>query len=298
MNKITQQCPTCGYGELIKGEWHCYSYPAKVDPHKDETVNYGMDVECSHWIASGYDGVKFSHNEIQKMAIAHLTAQEGFTNLLRETAQHIMNNQYAKQVKVNKRDILTSGIEIEKARIVGCGPNLNQCDLSVPDEGLFVIVCNKAIEKADGLWLCLDKEAQDCEWFRHHINLRRMTDTAQMCCFPLHSLGKYKPEYSMHIAPCFPSQHTNLLYKNVLLNGATVAGVALQIAYHLGAKEIELCGIDMGGDTYFDGSPTQGHHTWDTFTTRMNSFIRVVKHNGCDVYSSSDTALDVEVRKS
>jgi len=37
-------------------------------------------------------------------------------------------------------------------------------------------------------------------------------------------------------------------------SGATVAGCALQMLAHLGAREILLCGLDMSGGTYWDGS--------------------------------------------
>jgi hypothetical protein len=37
-------------------------------------------------------------------------------------------------------------------------------------------------------------------------------------------------------------------------SGATVAGCALQMLANLGAKEVLLCGLDMSGGTYWDGS--------------------------------------------
>ena len=36
--------------------------------------------------------------------------------------------------------------------------------------------------------------------------------------------------------------------------GGTVTGCALQLAYNLGATTILLCGADMSGDDYWDGT--------------------------------------------
>lgn len=78
--------------------------------------------------------------------------------------------------------------------------------------------------------------------------------------------------------------------------GATVSACALQLAYNFGAREILLCGVDMSGDAYFDGTsnPSPNHgDTWPA-TTRLNRLVGWLRsHKGLRIHSVSPTRIDV-----
>ena len=80
----------------------------------------------------------------------------------------------------------------------------------------------------------------------------------------------------------------------------TVVGSAIELCARFGSREIALCGVDMFGDRYFDGtestSVTCQHKGVWAYVPYLNSLIEWVKAQGIDIYSISPTALDVEVR--
>jgi hypothetical protein len=78
--------------------------------------------------------------------------------------------------------------------------------------------------------------------------------------------------------------------------GATVSGCALQVAYNFGAREVLLCGVDMSGDNYWDGtSNVQPMHgpVWNA-SRSMNQLIHWMTHEkGLKIRTLSPTRLDV-----
>jgi hypothetical protein len=78
--------------------------------------------------------------------------------------------------------------------------------------------------------------------------------------------------------------------------GTTVSGCALQIAYNFGAREILLCGVDMSGDDYWDGTRNvHAHHgeTWPV-SQKLNLVIRWLgETRGVRVETLSETKLQV-----
>ncbi len=242
-----------------------------------------------------YDGVIFDMQAVKERAFELVAKSPGYMNLLRVNVHRILNDEYAVNVKHGDKDIIKTGPQIESCRIIAPGPNLIGCK-HVVDESMFTIACNMGVQVAvsDSLWLVTDANAEKCNWF--YVGLEGMSDRTGPRCFPTDSLIKYNPEYTMHVAPCFPPKYDQRLLPGVILNGATIAGMALQIAFYLGAKTIELCGVDMDGDCYYDGTEATGHPNWDDFRTRMNNFIKVVQHQGVEIYSRTETTLDIEVR--
>jgi hypothetical protein len=78
--------------------------------------------------------------------------------------------------------------------------------------------------------------------------------------------------------------------------GTTVSGAALQFAYNFGATDILLCGVDMSGDDYWDGTknvhPFHGE-TWPAALT-INHLIRwLIESRGVRVSTLSATRLEV-----
>jgi hypothetical protein len=78
--------------------------------------------------------------------------------------------------------------------------------------------------------------------------------------------------------------------------GATIVGCAVQFVYNFGAREIILCGADMSGDAYWDGtSNVHPHHgeTWGA-AGRLSPLIRwLIEKKNVAVSSLSPTKLDV-----
>jgi len=78
--------------------------------------------------------------------------------------------------------------------------------------------------------------------------------------------------------------------------GITVSGCALQFAYNFGARHVLLCGVDMSGDAYWDG--TQNVHlyhgeVWSAVRT-INALIRwLSQERGVRVESLSKTRLEL-----
>lgn len=84
--------------------------------------------------------------------------------------------------------------------------------------------------------------------------------------------------------------------KDVVRGGATIAGCAVQIAYNFGAKDILLCGVDMSGDQYWDGShnrhPTHGK-TW-SFVPRLQTLLdMLIEDRKIRISSLSPTVLKI-----
>jgi hypothetical protein len=78
--------------------------------------------------------------------------------------------------------------------------------------------------------------------------------------------------------------------------GGSISGIALQIAYNFGARDILLCGVDMSGDGYFDGTmnvqPSHGD-TWGA-VKNLNPLIRwMIEKRGLRIHTLSPTRLDV-----
>ncbi len=84
--------------------------------------------------------------------------------------------------------------------------------------------------------------------------------------------------------------------RNRLIGGSTISGIGVQLAHLCGAREILLCGVDMSGDGYFDGScnldPTHGE-TW-RFTPTLDRLIEwLTRNTDTRVESLSPTKLSV-----
>jgi hypothetical protein len=89
--------------------------------------------------------------------------------------------------------------------------------------------------------------------------------------------------------PCRPAS---------LFTGGTISGLAIQLAAHLGAREIILCGVDMPGQTFWDGaandSPKHGE-IW-SYTKVLNQIIASLHQEyNLTLRSLSPTRLNIPV---
>jgi hypothetical protein len=82
--------------------------------------------------------------------------------------------------------------------------------------------------------------------------------------------------------------------------GTTVSGCALQIAYNFGAREILLCGVDMSGDDYWDGTRNVHVHHGETWpvSQKLDLMIRWLgATRGVRVATLSETKLQVPTHR-
>lgn len=78
--------------------------------------------------------------------------------------------------------------------------------------------------------------------------------------------------------------------------GGSIVGCALQLAYNFGSAEILLCGADMSGDGYWDGTTNvQNSHgaVWPA-AQRLNLLLRwLIEEKRMRISTLSQTMLDV-----
>ena len=81
-----------------------------------------------------------------------------------------------------------------------------------------------------------------------------------------------------------------------IMSGGSVTGCAIQIAYNVGARDILLCGVDMSGDGYFDGTTNiQPEHgdVWNV-VQYLDPLLRwMMEERGVRIATLSPTRLAV-----
>lgn len=212
-------------------------------------------------------------------------------------------------------DLLTTDFRIDEAHVIGTGPN-GLAHLDKLKGAKFVIVVNRAVDYdwiPRHLWLCDDGTLPQKEWFqkcvRYYIpgNIARTTIPVilQPSPTPVFSEGKLLdaypdvPYYVRHSSGFYTDPQG--CHPGVLRGGTSVGGKATQLAYHLGAKRIVLCGIDMKGKAY--ANDPEGHgcnanlRAGGVWAQRdnFNRLIQWLKGQGVVVVSLSPTALDIPI---
>jgi hypothetical protein len=206
-------------------------------------------------------------------------------------------------------------------QIVAPGPGVSE-GLKKLNPDLFTIVVNKACElpcHAD-LWMVQDELAVETEWFKKGIERH-----FSVACFDPKYIGKhYDTPYlfesgAMLGSPVIYKPKNQLygdglrveyeaielpvrLFHGFVRGNATITCEAVQLAWMLGAKEIRLCGADMGGTTYYDGTDTgtdlrndANYGYWETVCRRFNGVVKYFCGKGIKVTSLTETALNVPV---
>jgi hypothetical protein len=82
----------------------------------------------------------------------------------------------------------------------------------------------------------------------------------------------------------------------VIRYGATVSACAIQFASIFGAAEIVLCGVDLSGDEYFDGTVNlNSHHgeTWPAVQRLQPLLNYLIDQKGLLIATLSPTRLDL-----
>jgi hypothetical protein len=82
----------------------------------------------------------------------------------------------------------------------------------------------------------------------------------------------------------------------VIRYGATVSACAVQFAFIFGAREILLCGVDLSGDEYFDGTinPNANHgETWPAAMRLQALLGHLIDERGVSIATLSPTRLEL-----
>ncbi len=198
-------------------------------------------------------------------------------------------------------NILESDFRLpSKVCILAPGPRGRPHYAEIPDDYL-VIALSKAVlipeVKAD-IWV-MNHAHQD--WFETAYasfeGMRVFRDEAILEAQAV--LGEELTCYSFHALRGALGLMVFKPVDGVIRSGGSVSGVALQLAYNFGAREILLCGVDLSGDGYFDGtvnvqpSGERRGETWDV-VSNLNPLIRwMVEERGIMIATLSPTQLDV-----
>ena len=159
------------------------------------------------------------------------------------------------------------------------------------------------------LWIVADKTGIEKDWFQgadnefdgdrifsEKIEKARITTRGYKRIYHAQYVFQYEP---LSQCPLPSGRGPYYVIPDRLRGDGTTAGMAIEFAARFGAEEIVLCGIDMSGNKYYDGkkstcSISDRNGTWQ-FVPYLDSLINWVKSKGIEIYSYSDTKLDVEV---
>ena len=160
------------------------------------------------------------------------------------------------------QNILNSSVRLPSTvYIVAGGPNGKKYYHSIPDDG-YIIAVNQSVlipEITPDMWVLNSMNKTTRPWIRKAHQSFKGTRVFKQNC--VEKTPKYiqKSDHFIYVPnqKNEPSNSTRIL-PGILRGGGTVSGYAIQIAAHLGARNIILCGVDFSGQTYWDGKT--GNH--------------------------------------
>jgi hypothetical protein len=212
-------------------------------------------------------------------------------------------------VENDPEDIVLSGPDFpETVYILAPGFNGKDYHRLIPRDA-FVIAINKAIECPvhASIWLVGDNLAIGDDYFKAFesmdgpFGLDNIVPGNTIPVF-IDIMKKDYPQVKAYFHAGRSMRPGDVTPEwGTLRGGATTASCALQLCYFKGAKKVIFCGVDFGGEKYFDG--TVNPHLpkierdlprW-TYAPVFNELIKWVESKGVSVKSISPTALDVEM---
>jgi hypothetical protein len=195
-------------------------------------------------------------------------------------------------------ELFGSGMRLpENVCIVAPGPNGIGHYRDIPKE-YFLIAVSKAI---------LIDELNPAMWIMTHASQDLFGEANGRCrCLRVFGAGALRDRPALPAGPdrfYFECQEEELLVGGLLQSierrvrrGASISSCAVQVAYNLGAKKILLCGVDMSGDSYWDGSINHDQEHGETWTAvdGFHALIRFLSlERNISVSSLSPTKLKV-----
>lgn len=201
-------------------------------------------------------------------------------------------------------DVFDSDLHLpEKVCIVAPGPNGAGHYREIPS-GFTVIAVSKAVLIPDlrpSLWM-MNHVRQD--WFAAAdksftgIRVFKQDAAQESKLINSHHAGE---RYSFDPPKDALGLESFVTVDGCIRIGATISACAVQLAYNFGAREILLCGVDMSGDGYYDGTlNVHPHHgtTWPA-AARLNVLIKwLTEHRGLKFSTLSPTKLDLPFHSS
>ena len=198
---------------------------------------------------------------------------------------------------MNYQNIFESDFSLpKKVCILAPGPNGKAHYAEIPRDFCLIAVANAVLipEVGPDIWMM---NHADQEWYE------RAESSFEGICIFGDAAMKIRPElpgkkvcyyFEPPVEPLNRDMSASI--EGVIRIGGSIVGCALQLGYNFGAKEILLCGVDMSGDGYWNGTAnTQVKHgeTWST-VERLNPLIRWLwERKGISVYTLSPTKLNV-----
>lgn len=193
------------------------------------------------------------------------------------------------------RDLFKSGLKLpERVYIVAPGYD-GRAHYSRISKRECVIAVNRGIEAfpTARFWLCSDARLIDEDWFRGVDRNGITTVFSEL----LDEWDGLSANYTFDPGPVMNIHDFKPKY-GCLRMGATVSAQALQFAYWFFAKHITLCGVDMCGSMYFDGTlgdyKDEREEHWPGIN-RFGLLVEYIKLQEVTVDSLSPTALALEV---
>jgi hypothetical protein len=196
-------------------------------------------------------------------------------------------------------DVTESNLRVErKVCIVAPGPNGRGHYHRIPPD-FQTITVSKAVlipELTPAIWIMTHS---DQLWFldanRHFKGVRLFSlDAAVRVASAIQETSDcycFVPPSDSFLDPQFRQPHDRLIRY-----GGTVSGCAIQFAHIYGAAEILLCGVDLSGDEYFDGTLNPNAHHGDTWPAveRLQPLLdHLIDAEGLTIATISQTRLRV-----
>ncbi len=215
------------------------------------------------------------------------------------------------------RDVFDSDLRMARhVCVVAPGPNGRQYYSRIPDN-YQVMVVSKAVlipEVRPEIWV-MNQFARD--WCRDadagfrgiRLFSKSAATAASRYAFSLRGIASGR--FTRHLSRCYSyrieladgkrldKDAPSAVVPGMVRGFGSVSGCAIQLAYLCGARRILLCGVDMSGDNYWDGTATNpprdevhGPEWW--FVPRLNNLIRWLQGSGGAVVRTlSPTKLEV-----
>ena len=222
--------------------------------------------------------------------------------------------------KPKYRDALKLDFKLpETVVILGSGPKGKEAYNRISKDD-FVISLNAAISAPikSSLWMAMDPSLPKQDYFfnamllhykKYYMAGYDMTENGIGKGYPLpimemNRIAKYFPWVCLTFKLLVGINRLYMMNRNdvkpiegATRPGATIAGAVIQFCYWKGVKNIKLCGIDMFGHIYFDGSKHRKKSRKDSqwgVVPIFNTLMRHLESEGMKFTTLSDTRLEVD----
>jgi len=190
-------------------------------------------------------------------------------------------------------DIHNAGLKMpDTVYILGSGINGRQHYADIPASA-YVVAVNKAVtikgEFKVSAWVVLDPAVIKSDWYSSAS--KAFGGIRIFSSDPAELLDDPAKHFKFALAsPCRGKWEPDPVGLRV---GGTVGSAALEIAALCGAKHVILCGFDLSGDKYFDGTIVKDDRHADVWAARdiFDNTIAYYQGRGIEIETLSETKL-------